>query len=69
MSPYLAAKHNVQQKVKYQQPVAGGGGGHPQGASGVIEFMKYQPYTQAELVDLGKQFQEMQGETLASWLL
>ena len=26
------------------------------------------PYTQVELVDLGKQFQQMQGKTLAAWL-
>ena len=43
--------------------------GHPQGAPNVTEFTVYQPYTQEELVDLSKQFQPMQGETLAAWLL
>ena len=44
-------------------------GGHPQGALKVTEFMMYQPYTQAELVNLGKQFRQKQGESLAEWLL
>ena len=40
-----------------------------QGAPDVTEFMMYQPYTQAELVNLGKQFWQKQGESLAEWLL
>ena len=69
VSPYLAGSPIVQQKVKYEQPVAQVRWGHPQGAPDVTEFMTYQPYTQTELVDLGKWFREMQGKTLAAWLL
>ena len=39
---------------------------HPQGAPSVTEFTTYCPYTQVELVDLGKQFQQKQGEPLAA---
>ena len=57
----------VQQKVKYEQPMAQGG--HPQGAPNMTEFMTYWPYTHVELVDLGKQFQQTQGGPLLAWLL
>ena len=44
--------------------------GHPQGTlPKMMEFMTYQLYTQAELVDLGMQFQQKQGEPLAAGLL
>ena len=33
-------------------------GGHPQGAPDVTEFTTYWTYSQVELVDLGKQFQQ-----------
>ena len=56
--PYL------QQKVKHEQPMAQRE--HPQGAPSVTEFTTYCPYTQVELVDLGKQFQQKQGEPLAA---
>ena len=52
--PCLLARPIVQQKVKHEQPVAQRG--HPQGSPSVTEYMTYQPYTQAELVNLGKQF-------------
>ena len=35
----------------------------------MTEFMTYRPYTQMELVDLGKKFQQMQGGPLLAWLL
>ena len=31
--------------------------------------MTYRPYTPAELVNLGKQFWQKQGETFTAWLL
>ena len=43
--------------------------GHLQGAPNVTEFMIYQPYIQAELVNLCRQFQQKQGECLAAYLL
>ena len=46
-----------------------GDGNFHQGARVVTEIMTYQPHTQAELIDLGKQFQQKQGEPLAAWLL
>ena len=60
VGPCLAARAVIQQKVKREQPMVQGG--HPQGAPIVTEFMTYRPYTQAELVDLGKQFWRKQGE-------
>ena len=65
--PRLAAMPIVQQKVKREQPMAQAG--HPQGAPNVTEFMIYQPYIQAELVNLCRQFQQKQGEPLATRLL
>ena len=65
--PCLAAMPIVQQKVKHEQPMAQAG--HPQGAPNVTEFTMYRPYTQLELVDLGKWFWQRQGEPLAAWLL
>ena len=46
-----------------------GEGNFHQGARVVTEIMTYQPHTQAELIDLGKQFQQKQEEPLAAWLL
>ena len=66
-SPHLAVRPVVQQKEKHEQPVTQGA--HPQGAPSATEFTTYRPYTQAELVDLGKKFWQKQGETLAAWLL
>ena len=43
-------------------------GGHPQGVPTMTEFTTYQPYTQVELLDLGKQFQQKQFQ-LGTWLL
>ena len=44
-------------------------GGHLQGAPNVTELMIYQPYIQAELVNLCRQFQQKQSECLAACLL
>ena len=44
-------------------------GGHPQGGPGVTEFTTYQPSTQVESVDLGKQFWPKQGEPLEACFL
>ena len=44
-------------------------GNFHQGAHVVTEIMTYQPHTQAELIYSGKQFQQKQGEPLATWLL
>ena len=44
-------------------------GRHPQGPPSVTEFTTYQPLTQAEWVDLGKQIQQGHEETLATWVL
>ena len=60
--PHLSVRPIVQQKVSHEQPMAQGQG-HPQGAPSVTEFTTYQPYTQAELFGLGKQFWQKQGET------
>ena len=49
----LPERPAVQQKVKPMDQE-----GHLQGAPSVTEFMTYQLYTQVELVDLGKQFQQ-----------
>ena len=52
-----------------ETPAAYGPGvGHPQGAPSVCvtEFTTYRPCIQAELVDLGKQFLQQQGEHLAA---
>ena len=38
--PQLSTRPIVQQKVKYEQPMLGGG--HPQGTPNVAEFMTYQ---------------------------
>ena len=46
-----------------------GPGGTSSKALNMTEFMTYRPYTQMELVDLGKQFQQMQGGPLLAWLL
>ena len=54
VGPCLLARPVVQQKLKHEQPVAQKG--HPQGSPSVTEYTTYQPYTQAELVNLGKQF-------------
>ena len=43
----------VQQEVEHEQSVARGG--HLQGAHSVTEFTTCRPYTQVELVALGKQ--------------
>ena len=43
--------------------------GHPQGAPNVTEFPTYRPHIQAVLVDLGEQFWQKGGETLAVRLL
>lgn len=59
----------MQQKMKYEQPLAWGGGGHPQEASSVTEYMTYWPYSEVELVDLGKQFWQQQEESLEACLL
>ena len=67
LGPHLAARPYLQQKVKHEQPMAQGG--HPQGAPSVTEFTPYCPYTQVELVNLGKQFQQKQGEPSAAQLL
>lgn len=58
----------MQQKMKHEQPLARGGG-HPQEASSVTESMTYWPYSEVELVDLGKQFRQQQEEPLEAWLL
>lgn len=39
----------------------GKGGGHPQGVPSVTEFTTCPPYTQAEFVNLGKQFRQSKG--------
>ena len=52
----------MHQKVKHEQPMAQEG--HPQGAPNVTESTIYQPHTQVEFVDLGKQFQQKQRGTL-----
>jgi hypothetical protein len=52
--PHLASRPVVQQKVKHEQLTAQGR--HPQRAPSVTEFVTYQPYTQAELVNLCKKF-------------
>ena len=62
--PHLAARPYLQQKVNPEHPVAQGE--HLQGAPRVTEFTRCHPYTQVELVDLGKQFQQKQGESLAA---
>ena len=67
MGPRLAARAMVQQKVKREQPMAQGG--HPQGAPNVTEFMTYQPYTHADLVNLGQLFWQTHREPLAVWVL
>lgn len=67
IGPRLVERPMVQQKVRHEQPMAQDG--HPQGAPDVTKFTIYQPYTQAELVDLSTQFQQKQGESLAIWLL
>lgn len=54
-------------KLKHEQPRAPGR--QLQGAPNVTEFTTYQPYTEAELVDLGKQFLQRLGELLAAGLL
>ena len=46
-----------------------GWGEHPHGTPSVTEFTTYWPNTQAELVDLGKQLRQKQGERLVTWLL
>ena len=65
LGPCLLARPIVQQKVKYEQPVApsgvGAGGRHPQGVPNVTEFTTCPPYTQMELVNLGKQFRKARG--------
>lgn len=64
---HLAARAVVQQKVKCEQPMAQGG--HPQGAPKATEFTMYRPYTQEELVNSGKKFQQMHREPSAARLL
>ena len=54
VGPCLLARPIVQQKVKHEQSVAQRG--HPQGSPSVTEYTTYRPYTQAELVNWGKQF-------------
>ena len=39
------------------------------GPAQMVEHTTNGPYTKAELVDLGKQFQQWSGEPLAVWLL
>ena len=54
-------------EAKHEQPMAQGG---PSSRGPQCDWvMTYWPYTQAELVDLGKKFWQKQGETLAAWLL
>ena len=67
VGPLLAARAVIQQKVKREQPMAQGG--HPQAAPSATEFTTYRPYTQEELVNSGKKFQQMHREPLAAWLL
>ena len=67
VGPCLSVRPVVQHKVKHKQPMAQGR--HPQGAPNVTEFMTYQPLTQAQWINLGKQIQEGHGETLATWVL
>ena len=71
VGPWLAVRPVVQQKGKHEKPVAHGASsrGHPQVAPSVTEFTMYRPYTQLELVDLGKWFWQRQGEPLEAWLL
>ena len=58
----------VQQKVKHKQPMAQGV--HPQGASNVPVFKCINHIYSGGVGQLGyKHFQQMQGETLAAWLL
>ena len=52
--PHLASRPVVQQKVKHEQLTAQER--HPQRPPSVTEFVTYQPYTQAELVNLCKKF-------------
>ena len=52
MGPCLSARPGVWQKVTHEQLMARQG--HHQGAPNVTEFTMYQPYTQVELVNLGK---------------
>ena len=53
--------------MKSQQPVAPGV--NLAGPAQVVKHTTYHSYTEAEIVDLTKQFQQRAGESLAVWLL
>ena len=64
---HLAVKPLVQQKVRHEQHMAWGTSSRDP-PTNVTEFTTYRPYTQAELVNLGSQFQQKQREPLAAGL-
>ena len=66
VGPCLSARSVVQQSEAW---VAYGLGGASSRGFHVTEFMMYRPYILAELVNLGKQFWQTQGETFTAWLL
>ncbi|XP_062943621.1 complement component C7 [Cynocephalus volans] len=53
--------------MKHEQPV--GPDGQQVGDPQVTQFTTYVPYTHVKLADLGRQFRQKHGETLAAWLL
>ena len=66
VGPFLFVRPIMRQKMKHQQPMAQMWG-IPKGLPVcVTEFTTYWPCIQAELIDLGKQFLQQQGEPLAA---
>lgn len=66
VGPCLLARPIMRQKMKHQQPMAQVGGIPKRLPVCVTELTTYWPCIQAGLVDLGKQFQQQQGEPLAA---
>lgn len=65
--PRLRAQPVTQKQQQQQQPMAPEG--QISGPLQMTEFTRYHPRTQAELVELGKQFRQKPGEPLAAWIL